>query len=103
MASTMTTEVWGATLGYEQLSGTGVLTPTIPAGTDLIVIGPADTNNLRWRDDGTNPTASIGMLHRTTDAPLVYRSANLGRLRFIPVTGTGVANLSYYGTEPAAT
>ena len=49
-------------LGYQQItslsSATGL---TVPQGATLALIVP-ETQNVRWRDDGTNPT-EIGRAH----------------------------------------
>lgn len=51
--------------------------------------------DIRYRLDGTNPTAATG--HRLNDGlPLeVEGYTNLERLRFIAVTGTATVRLSY--------
>lgn len=81
-------------LGYQQItslsSATGL---TIPQGTTLALIVP-ETQNVRWRDDGTNPTASVGM-------PIFVGSAlsydgDLNRIKFIESTTSAVLNISYY-------
>lgn len=82
--------------GFQQItslsSATGL---TVPAGASIAVI-MCDTQNVRWRDDGTAPTASVGMLLRTTDEPLVYQG-DLDAIQFIQVTASAVLNVSYYG------
>jgi hypothetical protein len=81
-------------LGYQQItplsSATGL---TIPQGTTLALIVP-ETQNVRWRDDGTNPTASVGM-PIFVGASLSY-DGDLSRIRFIESTAGATLNISYY-------
>jgi hypothetical protein len=81
-------------VGYQQLTGMSSATGlTVPAGAQFALI-VAETQNVRWRDDGTNPTASVGML-LTTGTTLVYE-AGLSAIRFIAATAGAVLNVSYY-------
>lgn len=81
-------------LGYQQItslsSATGL---TIPQGTTLALIVP-ETQNVRWRDDGTNPTASVGM-PIFVGASLSY-DGDLNRIKFIESTSGAVLNIAYY-------
>lgn len=81
-------------LGYQQItslsSATGL---TIPQGTTLALIVP-ETQNVRWRDDGTNPTASVGM-PIFVGASLSY-DGDLNRIRFIESTAGAKLNICYY-------
>lgn len=81
-------------MGYEQvtdLSSAVGLTPPAGAVRARIV---ATAQAVRWRDDGTNPTASIGM-PLAKDTELVYDGA-LGKIVFIEETASAVLNVSYY-------
>lgn len=83
-------------LGYQQItslsSATGL---TIPAGATEALVVP-ETQNVRWRDDGTNPTASVGMPHVAGDA-LKYDAAQLPSIKFIEVASGAKLNIAYYG------
>jgi hypothetical protein len=47
-------------LGYQQITSLSAATAlTIPAGTGKVILRPA-TQAVRFRSDGTNPTASVG-------------------------------------------
>jgi hypothetical protein len=89
-------QVQGRTpLGFVQMtgmSGSTALT-SIPTGAKLALI-QAEAQTIRWRDDGTAPTASIGMTIAAT-VMLVY-DGNLSRIRLIEATGGAIANVSYY-------
>jgi hypothetical protein len=89
---------WGTPLGYQQITAdTSAGSLTVPDGASIAVMG-VDAANIRWRDDGTDPTSAIGILMRSTDLPLVY-SGNLAKFRLIEVSGTPLVNVSYYGTK----
>jgi hypothetical protein len=81
-------------LGYQQitsLSAAEKLTP--PAGASLAVINP-ETQAVRWRDDGTAPTATVGMLIAVGDE-FTYQG-DLSAIQIIEVTASAKLNVSYY-------
>ncbi len=81
-------------LGYQQItslsSATG-LTP--PQGATLALIVP-ETQNVRWRDDGTDPTASVGM-PIFVGASLSY-DGDFNKIKFIEETASAKINVSFY-------
>ena len=81
-------------LGYQQitsLSASAAL--TVPSGATLALIVP-ETQNVRWRDDGTAPTSSVGM-PIFVGASLSY-DGDLNRIRFIQQAASATLNVSYY-------
>jgi hypothetical protein len=81
-------------LGYQQLTSLSASTGlTVPSGATLALIVP-ETQNVRWRDDGTAPTASVGM-PIFVGASLSY-DGDLNRIRFIEETASAKLNISYY-------
>jgi hypothetical protein len=81
-------------LGYQQitsLNSAAGLTP--PQGATLALIVP-ETQNVRWRDDGTNPTASVGM-PVFVGASLSY-DGDFNKIKFIEETASAKLNVSYY-------
>lgn len=92
-----TTVVDGKTtpLGYQQItdlsSAAGL---TVPAGARVARI-QTEAQAVRWRDDGTNPTAAIGMRLLTTSDGLWY-AGDLSTIKFIEETGSAKLNVSYY-------
>lgn len=79
--------------GFQQLTGISSSTAlTVPAGARYALL-QADTAEVRWRDDGVAPTATIGMKLLTTSDGYWY-SGKLSALRVI--SATGVLNVSYY-------
>ena len=82
-------------MGFEQLTGIGGLSLTPPAGTDKALIQVEGTD-ARLRDDGTDPTAAVGVRLKTSDPPFVYESdlSNVKFIRILPVAM--VINILYY-------
>jgi hypothetical protein len=81
-------------LGYEKVTGlSAVKTLTPPAGARLALI-QAESQNCRWRDDGTNPSATDGMILKTT-ADLWY-IGTLSALRFLELAASATIHVSYY-------
>lgn len=89
-----------AALGYQQLTSLSSATAlTVPAGAVMAVLR-CETQNVRYRDDGVDPTATVGQLMITTDALLVY-TGQLARIKFIEATTSAKLNICYYGTRPS--
>lgn len=88
-------------MGFQQITSLSSATAlTAPTGAKLAIVH-AETQNVRWRDDGTNPSATVGMI-LTTTGELRYdvRDPNtlaLGAIKFIEVAASAKINVSYYG------
>lgn len=67
---------------------------TVPSGAQFALI-QAESQDVRWRDDGTNPTASVGMLLASGET-LAY-TGPLAAIRLIETTASAKLNVSYYG------
>lgn len=81
-------------LGYQQITNLAAAVGlTIPSGANYCVI-VAESQNVRWRDDGTNPTAAVGM-PLDVGVTLEY-DGDLNRIRFIEVAASAKLNVSYY-------
>lgn len=81
-------------LGYQQITSLSAATAlTVPSGATLALI-VAETQAVRWRDDGVNPTASVGM-PMATGVSLSY-DGDLKAIRFIQQTASATLNVSYY-------
>jgi hypothetical protein len=81
-------------LGYQQITSlSSAQALTVPAGATMALIVP-ETQAVRWRDDGTVPTASVGMPVAIGE-PLNY-DGDLNRIRFIEQTASAKINVSYY-------
>lgn len=86
-------------LGQVQVSGLSAATGlTIPTGCALILVIP-QTQAVRWRDDGTAPTASIGQ-PVAVGQELRYDGANMANLKFIEQVASAVINVAFYGIGP---
>jgi hypothetical protein len=89
-------------IGYQQITDlSAAVNLTVPAidksglkqMPTIALITPL-TGNVRWRDDGTNPTASVGM-PLAAGVTLQY-DGNLRGIKFINNGGTAELNISYY-------
>lgn len=81
-------------LGYQQITDLSASTGlTVPAGAKYAVI-VAEAQAVRYRDDGTDPTATVGM-PLAVGAQMVY-SGTLSALRFFEQTGGANLNVLYY-------
>ena len=97
-----TTEGTLTPLGYAQHTslGTAILlsaTPAagvaLPAGARLAVIS-CTAQAVRWRDDGTAPTATVGM-PLAVGVQFTY-SGDLSAIKFIEQASGAVLNVSFY-------
>lgn len=89
-----------ANVGFQQIATlTTAQTLTLPAGTiggykaRVAVIHP-DVQNIRWRDDGVAPTATVGM--RLLVGSELYYDGELTKLQMIEEVAGAKANVSYY-------
>lgn len=81
-------------LGYQQITSLSSATAlTVPTGATRALI-VAETQAVRWRDDGTDPTASVGM-PVATSTYLSY-DGDLSRIKFIEQTASAKLNVTYY-------
>lgn len=81
--------------GYQQITGlTSATALNIPLGStyaEIAIEGAA----VRWREDGSNPTATIGMLMEAGSSR--FHTTGLTALRLIQVSAGAVVNVHYYG------
>lgn len=82
-------------LGYQQYTSLGSATglSSIPQGATMVLITP-ESQAIRWRDDGTDPTASVGM-PITVGAYFNY-DGDLNKIKFIEQSSGAKINVSYY-------
>lgn len=88
-------------LGYTQLTslGSAVDLGTIPAGAETVIL-QAEAQNVRFRDDGTNPTATVGMI-LVVNTMYEFTTAQIARMRVIQAAASAILNISFYGTRSA--
>jgi hypothetical protein len=86
-----------SSLGYTQITNltAAVGLGAIPAGVEEVLLQP-EAQNVRWRDDGTNPTASVGM-RMIADTLYSFSIVQLAQLKFIEETASAKLNISFYG------
>ena len=87
--------------GYQQITvdtAKGLTIPLVtPFGANakpVFALIVAEGAAVRWRDDNTAPTASVGM-PLAIGVPLQY-DGDLNKIKFIQQAGTGIINISYY-------
>lgn len=85
-------------LGYQQHLAAAVdagVNFTPPVGAVYAVFN-CETQAIRWRDDGVNPTATIG---QPLAVGVLYQTetSNLAAIRVISQTAGAIVNVTYYG------
>lgn len=65
-------------------------------GITLVLVTP-QTQAIRWRDDGTAPTAAIGY-PLAVGSELRYTGQGLANLQFISQTAGAIVNVAVYGS-----
>ncbi len=93
----MTAMVMGTRLvkGYQQITAlSSAAALTVPDEARIALV-QAESKSVRWRDDGTNPTASVGMV-LDAGAAMLY-DGSLSAIRFIETAASAKLNISYYG------
>lgn len=82
-------------LGYQQITSLSSATAlTVPAGAAYAIV-QAETQAVRWRADGTSPTASVGMTIPAGGE--LQLEAALSTIKFIEVTTSAKLNVHYFG------
>lgn len=87
-------------LGYAQTNnlasaiGFGGLSITVPPDAIMVLIA-CETAAIRWRDDGTSPTATVGM-PLAAGQEFQYTVVDFSQIRFIAQSGSPVLNFNFY-------
>ena len=86
-------------IGYEQLTvSTTAVSLTPPNVGSRVVVILIRTNAVRYRDDGTAPTSTVGM-PQDAGSVLVVCGASIGKIKLIRSgSADATAEISYYGT-----
>lgn len=80
--------------GYEQVTSlSSAAGLTVPSGATVALIH-AEDQNVRWRDDGTDPTTTVGMLQIAGSER--WYVGDLSAIKFIEVASSAKLNVSYY-------
>lgn len=69
---------------------------TVPPGTGYALV-QAVTQNVLWRDDGSVPTASAGMVISAGGDPVGFTGSQIKTASFIQATASAILNVSFYG------
>lgn len=81
--------------GYQQITSLSAAAAlTVPSGATVALI-QAETKDVRWRDDGTNPTTSVGMIIPAGTS--LFFTGSLSAFRVIETAASAKLNVSYYG------
>lgn len=81
-------------LGYQQITSmSSAQSLTVPAGATFARI-ICQTQAVRWRDDKTAPTASVGM--PLAVGTLLEYDGDLKNIQFIEQTASAALNIAYY-------
>jgi hypothetical protein len=86
-------------LGYQQLTSFDGAAVGLDVPKDCThIFWRAQTAGFRWRDDGTDPTTTVGQLVSELDPGDFYpgNPQELGPLRIIATGGTAVLNACFY-------
>lgn len=89
-------------LGYQQIttltSATGLTVPSVDVNglscKPSLAIITAETKGVRWRDDGVDPTSTVGM-PLAAGTTLQY-DGDLTKIKFIEQEASAKLNISYY-------
>lgn len=83
-------------LGHQQLTSLATAASlTVPDGAQRALM-VSQSKDVRWRDDGTSPTTTVGMLILTTaDTPFEYLG-DLSTFKVIEVDTSAKLDVSYY-------
>lgn len=57
-----------------------------------------ETDAIRWRDDGEDPTSAVGMLVDDTQSFDLVSAESIAAFKAIRVTTDAIINISYYGS-----
>lgn len=82
-------------LGYEAIAPTSATKLTVPNGARFALM-TTEVQDVRMTDDGsTVPTASVGLLMKSTDGPLWY-AGELGKVNLFNAVAGGLVKVAYY-------
>ncbi len=78
---------------YQQLTVTVLTNLTPPSGAGMALI-TVEAQAVRWRDDGTAPTATVGMPLAVGQSMSYF--GDMTKIQFIAQVAGGIINVSYY-------
>lgn len=98
----MATKEITSVFGYQQITSlSSAASLTVPQkdvtgqnGSARAALIQTESQAVRWRDDGTAPTASVGM--RLLVGENLWYDGDLNKIKFIEETASAKLNVSYY-------
>lgn len=88
-------------VGYQQITNVaaavGVTVPAAGDGKACAALIQAETQNIRWRDDGTNPTAAVGNL--LVAGGDMWYEGDLNAIKFIEVAASAKVNVNFFNAN----
>lgn len=82
--------------GYERITSlSSAQGLDVPQSFTKLAVIQTEVSAVRWRDDETDPTSSVGM--RLEPGQELQYDGDLTRLTFIQETSGAILNISYYG------
>lgn len=81
-------------LKYQQLLSLDTVKGLEPPPNVRVAVIQALSQNVRWRDDGDNPTNTAGMV-LLANRDMLY-TGDLTKIKFIEETASAELNVSYY-------
>lgn len=84
-------------LGYVQVTPvTTTSNLNVPSAARAAQYCVESSNAVRYRDDGTAPTATVGMLMTTPTNVCLFYSGSIPSILFQQVTSPAILDISYY-------
>jgi hypothetical protein len=68
---------------------------TIPSGAKMAEVG-VEVAPIRWRDDDTDPSATVGHLVQPGTTLIIVGSYRMAAIEFIDVSAASTLSVSYY-------
>jgi len=84
-------------LGYQQIDTATLASATaltVPAGARIALVVVGGGQAVRWRDDGSDPSGTVGM--PIADGATLPYAGDLTKIKFIRVASGAILNVSYY-------
>jgi hypothetical protein len=90
----VSTTVAATALGFANIVVSGTVMFSVPPGADLVVM-VCESSPIRWRDDGTSPSVSSGVLIMPTQPAFEY-AGDPRSIQFISAATTATLSASFY-------
>ena len=81
-------------MGYQAITPTSSTALTVPARAQFALIR-TEVQAVRWTDEGTTPTTTVGVLLAVAD-PAMWYSGDLKALLFFEDVAGALVKISYY-------